>query len=262
MGGMRTTSYPIRPCLGGPSGGEKGGGTIRCVYASCHSCACVFVHVCVCVGEGGEGGGGGPSGVVGDGDHQVGMCGERVCLCVCVWGGPSGEGEGGAEGGWGWGGVPATATLPCVSPLCPISLSRPSAQCLCTTPLPHGLCPTPRCFSRGTSHEQLQQLRERMVAMCDSLAVAYGTTAKVDWRLGDQPYYPPLINDPGMVALAKKAAARYIGGGGGEAAPLLGCGSSPGRLLLRGGGDGGGRGSTPARLLLRGGGGGGRWQQP
>lgn len=54
-------------------------------------------------------------------------------------------------------------------------------------------------------------LQRRIEEMTASHAAAYGCSGAVDWRLGDQPYYPPTVNDPAAAAFARGVASGLLG---------------------------------------------------
>ncbi len=65
------------------------------------------------------------------------------------------------------------------------------------------------CVShRGLSHDMLMTLQRRIESMSQAVASAFACNASVDWRLSEQPYYAPLVNDPHTVSFAKGVAER------------------------------------------------------
>lgn len=51
----------------------------------------------------------------------------------------------------------------------------------------------------------------RVEAMAPALAAAFGCNATIDWRLEEQPYYPPTVNDGGAAAFARRVAIDVLG---------------------------------------------------
>jgi hypothetical protein len=47
--------------------------------------------------------------------------------------------------------------------------------------------------------------------MAAAHSAGFGCNGTVDWRLGEQPYYPPLVNDDGAADFAWDVAARLLG---------------------------------------------------
>jgi hypothetical protein len=67
--------------------------------------------------------------------------------------------------------------------------------------LPH---PHPACHVR-------RYMKGRIESMVPTLAAAYGCNATVDWRLEEQPYYPPTVNDEKSVAFTREIAEQLLG---------------------------------------------------
>jgi len=65
---------------------------------------------------------------------------------------------------------------------------------------------------RALTHEHLMYLQRRINEMAPALVVAYNCQADVDWRLDEQPLYPPTINDAETVQFTKGVAAGLFGG--------------------------------------------------
>ncbi len=51
-------------------------------------------------------------------------------------------------------------------------------------------------------------MKRRIEEMAPAVTAGYGCTATVDWRLDEQPYYPPTVNDDGMAAFASQVRSR------------------------------------------------------
>ncbi|PNW70634.1 hypothetical protein CHLRE_17g728100v5 [Chlamydomonas reinhardtii] len=64
---------------------------------------------------------------------------------------------------------------------------------------------------RGLTHEHLMFMKRRIEEMAPAIAAGYSCNATVDWRLDEQPYYPPTVNDESMAAFALKTAAKLFG---------------------------------------------------
>ncbi|KAG2490995.1 hypothetical protein HYH03_010667 [Edaphochlamys debaryana] len=64
---------------------------------------------------------------------------------------------------------------------------------------------------RGLTHEHLLYMKRRIEEMSPAVAAAYGCNATVDWRLDEQPYYPPTVNDEKAAAFAMQAGASLLG---------------------------------------------------
>ncbi|GIL52966.1 hypothetical protein Vafri_8697, partial [Volvox africanus] len=64
---------------------------------------------------------------------------------------------------------------------------------------------------RGLTHEHLMFMKQRLEEMAPTVAAAYGCNATVDWRLAEQPYYPPTVNDERMASFALQTAASLLG---------------------------------------------------
>lgn len=47
-------------------------------------------------------------------------------------------------------------------------------------------------------------MKRRIEEMAPAVTSGYGCTATVDWRLDEQPYYPPTVNDDSMAAFASQ----------------------------------------------------------
>ena len=68
---------------------------------------------------------------------------------------------------------------------------------------------------RALTHDHMMYLKGRVEAMAAAHAAGFGCNGTVDWRLGEQPYYPPLVNDDGAAGFAWDVATRTLGNGGG-----------------------------------------------
>ncbi|GFR48947.1 hypothetical protein Agub_g10961, partial [Astrephomene gubernaculifera] len=64
---------------------------------------------------------------------------------------------------------------------------------------------------RGLTHEHLMFMKRRLEEMAPAVASGYGCNATVDWRLDEQPYYPPTVNDERMANFAMQTAASLLG---------------------------------------------------
>lgn len=58
----------------------------------------------------------------------------------------------------------------------------------------------------GLTHEHLMFMKRRIEEMAPAIAAGYSCNATVDWRLDEQPYYPPTVNDESMAAFALKVS--------------------------------------------------------
>ncbi|MEW5315436.1 MAG: hypothetical protein WDW38_006865 [Sanguina aurantia] len=75
---------------------------------------------------------------------------------------------------------------------------------------------------RALDHASMEQLRRRLEEVSHSIARAHGCSASVNWREGQQPYYPPTVNNPIMAALVRSTAGAMFGSGFVvEAEPLM-----------------------------------------
>ncbi len=66
--------------------------------------------------------------------------------------------------------------------------------------------------ARSYSQDQRRLIRDRLQALCDGLAAAYGARIELAYRHG----YPPTVNDPAMTDVAAQAARVVAGDGAGE----------------------------------------------
>eukprot|EP00197_Chlamydomonas_leiostraca_P009534 CAMPEP_0202861742 /NCGR_PEP_ID=MMETSP1391-20130828/3038_1 /ASSEMBLY_ACC=CAM_ASM_000867 /TAXON_ID=1034604 /ORGANISM="Chlamydomonas leiostraca, Strain SAG 11-49" /LENGTH=420 /DNA_ID=CAMNT_0049541175 /DNA_START=19 /DNA_END=1281 /DNA_ORIENTATION=- len=64
---------------------------------------------------------------------------------------------------------------------------------------------------RGLDHALLQRLQGRVESLTTSVAAGYGCNVSVDWRLQEQPYYPPTVNDAATVAFTNEVVAKLLG---------------------------------------------------
>ncbi|EFJ47428.1 hypothetical protein VOLCADRAFT_81528 [Volvox carteri f. nagariensis] len=64
---------------------------------------------------------------------------------------------------------------------------------------------------RGLTHEHLMFMKRRLEEMAPAVVAGYGCNATVDWRLEEQPYYPPTVNDERMATFALQTAATLLG---------------------------------------------------
>lgn len=64
---------------------------------------------------------------------------------------------------------------------------------------------------RALTGKQMTHIRARMDALVQPFAAAYGCNGTINWRLNEQPYYPPTVNDDKAAAFAWDVASRLLG---------------------------------------------------
>uniref|UniRef100_A0A6S8GW75 Peptidase M20 dimerisation domain-containing protein n=2 Tax=Dunaliella tertiolecta TaxID=3047 RepID=A0A6S8GW75_DUNTE len=65
---------------------------------------------------------------------------------------------------------------------------------------------------RTLDHDTMVHLQGRLESLAAAIAAGFGCTTSLDWRLNEQPYYPPTVNDPKVAAMAAAVAAEVLGG--------------------------------------------------
>ncbi|KAF5827966.1 hypothetical protein DUNSADRAFT_18450 [Dunaliella salina] len=65
---------------------------------------------------------------------------------------------------------------------------------------------------RTLDHDTMVHLQGRLESLAAAVAAGHGCTTSLDWRLNEQPYYPPTVNDPKVAAMSAAAAAEVLGG--------------------------------------------------
>ncbi len=77
----------------------------------------------------------------------------------------------------------------------------------------HGLahyCPSFVLFDRALEPRHLEHLQKRVEQLVPTLALGFGCNASVDWRLNEQPLYPPTVNDARTAEFARNVAAECV----------------------------------------------------
>ncbi|GAX80498.1 hypothetical protein CEUSTIGMA_g7936.t1 [Chlamydomonas eustigma] len=66
---------------------------------------------------------------------------------------------------------------------------------------------------RSLDHAALLHNQRRVEEMAVAFAAGYGCNASVNWRLDEQPLYPPTVNDPPTAAFTTRVAKKLLGEG-------------------------------------------------